>query len=217
MRCAKVCQLFLKGSPAFSCSLLTTAECIKDRADMARFESAAGQGDVQGDPVTWDPRRDLRLCSRSRYYYRPQAVPWSACHCGLSSRLQPTPPTQISSLFVIHTRHQDTSPGVHFMSPGLLYVTCYFTVLTTGYFAACSRCRTLQHAWWQALASVTTSHQCCNDCTGCQSLSEWYSRQQDSFVSQWMESRLHTSSTTAIYCLTPADAHAGRVPATSER
>ena len=26
-------------------------------------------------------------------------------------------------------------------------VTRYFTALTTGYFAACSRCRTLQHAW----------------------------------------------------------------------
>jgi len=41
----------------------TTAECIKDFSNMARFESAARQGDVQRGPVTWDPRRDLRLCS----------------------------------------------------------------------------------------------------------------------------------------------------------
>ena len=41
----------------------TTAECIKDFSNMARFESAARQGDVQRGPVTWNPRRDLRLCS----------------------------------------------------------------------------------------------------------------------------------------------------------
>jgi len=28
---------------------------------MTRFVSAARQGDVQGGPVTWDPRSDLRL------------------------------------------------------------------------------------------------------------------------------------------------------------
>jgi len=36
------------------------------------------------------------------------------------------------------------------------------------------------------------------------------------FTSHWRESRLRTSSTTAV-CLTPADAHSGRVLATSER
>jgi len=63
----------------------------------------------------------------------------------------------------------------------------------------------------------TTSHQRCGDCTGCQSVSEWYSRWQDLFTSHWRELRLRTSSTTAVYCLTPADAHSGRVLATSDR
>ena len=44
-----------------------------------------------------------------------------------------------------------------------------------------------------------------------------HARWQDLFTSHWMESRLRTSSTTAVYCLTPVDAHSGRVLATSDR
>jgi len=36
-------------------------------------------------------------------------------------------------------------------------------------------------------------------------------------LSHWMESRLRTSSTTAVHCLTLADVHSGRFLATSER
>ena len=66
----------------------TTAECVKDRADMARFESAARprQGDVQGGPVTWDPRSDLTLCSWSRYYYRPHVT--AVCQAGYNQLRQ---------------------------------------------------------------------------------------------------------------------------------
>ena len=64
-----------------------------------------------------DSARDLGTCI---IIDRELSLEAHDTHRGLSSRLQPTPPTQISSPFVIRTCHQDTGPGVHFVSPGLL-------------------------------------------------------------------------------------------------
>jgi len=63
-----------------------------------------------------DSARDLGTCIIDREL----SLEAHDTHRGLSSRLQSTPPTQISSPFVIRTCHQDTSPGVHFVSPRLL-------------------------------------------------------------------------------------------------
>ena len=51
-------------------------------------------------------------------------------------------------------------------------VTHCFMASATDYFNASSRCRMLPLAWSLALVVVTTSHQCCGSCTGCQFVSE---------------------------------------------
>ena len=57
-------------------------------------------------------------------------------------------------------------------------------------------------AWLQAPVVVTTSHQCCGSCTGCQFVSESCSRSRGSYISRSLVLLPRILLTTIIFCLT---------------
>jgi len=96
----------------------------------------------------------------------------------------------------------------------LFIATHCCTALTTGYFAACSQRRTLPRAWSQAPVVGTISHQCYGRCTGCQFVSELFSRSRGWYTSLLLEKRPHTSPMTVASCPTLAVTHSSWTPAT---
>ena len=90
-----------------------------------------------------------------------------------------------------------------------------FMVSVTDFFNAFTRCRTLSLAWLQAPVVVTTSHQCCGSCTGCQFVSESHSRSRGSCISRSLVLLPRILLTTVIFCLTLVDARWGLIPTTS--
>ena len=98
------------------------------------------------------------------------AVVGGTRHCHLSSRLQPALPTSTCPFMPPrclsrHSFHVTWTTATH---------CCMASVM--GYFTTCSQYRMLLRGWSQALISVTTSHHCCSNCTGFQSISESCSR-----------------------------------------
>jgi len=84
----------------------------------------------------------------------------------------------------------------------------------TDYFLASSRCRMLPPAWSQAPVVMTTSHQCYGSYTGCQSVSESYSRSRGSCISRSLERLPRTLLTTIVFCQTLVIAHCGQIKMT---
>jgi len=80
-------------------------------------------------------------------------------------------------------------------------VTHCFMVSATDYCNTSSRCRTLPLAWSQAPVVVTTSHQCCGSCTGCQFVSESRFRSRGSCISRSLVLLPRILLTTVIFSL----------------
>jgi len=94
-------------------------------------------------------------------------------------------------------------------------VTHCFMVSATDYFNAFSRCRMLPLAWSRAPVVVTTSHQCCGSCTGCQFVSESRLRLRGSCISRSLVLLPRILLTTVIFSLMLVFARWGLIPMTS--
>ena len=87
---------------------------------VAWLESAIWQGWQPWCPGAQHLCRYLWHRSGSRCCQRPWAVAGSPRHGRLSLRLQSAALAQTSSPFAVHECHQDSCPGIHLVSPGLL-------------------------------------------------------------------------------------------------
>jgi len=123
-------------------------------------------------------------------------------------------PAQTSSPFAVHECHQDACPGVSSRVAWTTVTHC-FMVSATDYFNVFSRCRTLPLVWSQAPVIVTTSYQCCGNCTGCQFVSESRLKSRGSCISRSLVLLPRILLMTVIFSLMLVVAHWGLIPTTS--
>ena len=100
----------------------TSAERGEDTAVVALLESACGQGRLPRRPGARHSRHGTRV-TISDTARDLGVVNGGPRHGRLSLRLQPATAAPTSSPIVVRECHQNSRPGVHLASPGLLQLT----------------------------------------------------------------------------------------------